>query len=62
MNTQDFSAGALDTQGRYCLGAIFATSLGSGPGIPQWIVGDSFLKVSALSKVSAPEERTHASP
>lgn len=42
INSQDFNAGALDTSGRYCLGAIFATDLGQGA--PEWIVGDSFLK------------------
>lgn len=42
INSQDFNAGALDTSGRYCLGAIFATDLGEGA--PEWIVGDAFLK------------------
>lgn len=42
INSQDFNAGAVDTLGRYCLGAIFATDLGEGA--PSWIVGDAFLK------------------
>lgn len=46
MSAQDFSAGAISRE--YCLGSIFATSLGSGSGVPQWIVGDAFLKVSRI--------------
>lgn len=51
MNAQDFSAGAVSQE--YCLGSIFATSLGSGQGVPQWIVGDAFLKVRLRSRLIA---------
>lgn len=35
LNASDFNAGAIDTSGSYCLGAIFATDLGSGA--PDWV-------------------------
>lgn len=46
MNTQDFNLGSYPyTNSQTCLGALFEIDLGSSQyGVPQWIVGDSFLK------------------
>lgn len=46
MNTQDFNLGSYPyTNSQTCLGAVFEIDLGSTQyGVPQWIVGDSFLK------------------
>jgi cathepsin D len=46
MNTEDFNLGPYPyTNSDTCLGALFDISLGSSQyGVPQWIVGDSFLK------------------
>lgn len=46
MNTQDFNLGSYPyTNSQTCLGALFEIDLGSTEyGVPQWIVGDSFLK------------------
>ena len=46
MNTQDFNLGSFPyTNSQTCLGALFEIDLGSSSyGVPQWIVGDSFLK------------------
>lgn len=46
MNTQDFNLGSYPyTTSSTCLGALFDINLGSSAyGVPQWIVGDSFLK------------------
>jgi cathepsin D len=46
MNPQDFNLGSYPfTNSQTCLGAVFEIDLGSSQyGVPQWIVGDSFLK------------------
>ncbi|PWZ01290.1 acid protease [Testicularia cyperi] len=46
MNTQDFNLGPYPyTNSATCLGALFDIDLGSSQyGVPEWIVGDSFLK------------------
>ncbi|CDW94732.1 hypothetical protein [Sporisorium scitamineum] len=46
MNSQDFNLGSYPyTNSQTCLGALFEIDLGSTQyGVPQWIVGDSFLK------------------
>lgn len=46
MNTEDFNLGSFPyTNSQTCLGALFDIDLGSTQyGVPQWIVGDSFLK------------------
>ncbi|CBQ72582.1 related to cathepsin d (lysosomal aspartyl protease) [Sporisorium reilianum SRZ2] len=46
MNAQDFNLGSYPyTNSQTCLGALFEIDLGSTQyGVPQWIVGDSFLK------------------
>lgn len=46
MNPQDFNLGSYPyTNSQTCLGALFEIDLGSRQyGVPQWIVGDSFLK------------------
>ncbi len=46
MNPQDFNLGSYPfTTSQTCLGAVFEIDLGSSQyGVPQWIVGDSFLK------------------
>ncbi|CCF52338.1 hypothetical protein NDA11_004101 [Ustilago hordei] len=46
MNSQDFNLGSFPyTNSQTCLGALFEIDLGSTQyGVPQWIVGDSFLK------------------
>lgn len=46
MNTQDFNLGPYPyTTSSTCLGAFFEINLGSTAyGVPQWIIGDSFLK------------------
>ncbi|SPO27532.1 related to cathepsin d (lysosomal aspartyl protease) [Ustilago trichophora] len=46
MSSQDFNLGSFPyTNSQTCLGALFEIDLGSSSyGVPQWIVGDSFLK------------------
>ncbi|KAJ9480144.1 putative Saccharopepsin (putative) [Pseudozyma hubeiensis] len=46
MNSEDFNLGSYPyTNSQTCLGALFEIDLGSSAyGVPQWIVGDSFLK------------------
>ena len=43
LSSTDFNAGAIDSKGETCLGAIFGSS-NSGSSTPPFIVGDSFLK------------------
>ncbi|KDN44125.1 acid protease [Tilletiaria anomala UBC 951] len=43
MDGADFNAGAVDSKGEYCLGAVFGSSNG-GSSTPAFIIGDAFLK------------------